>query len=67
MAAFTPTTPLVAGEHDHATQDQQCTWCRTDIGLCAFIRGANGSDIFHAEPCFTEVSVALPIDEAVTA
>lgn len=54
-------TPLVADEYDHTTQDQPCTWCGDDIGLCAYIRGVGG-DMFHVEPCWPEVTQSVPAE-----
>lgn len=59
MSALTATTPLVAGEYDHETQDADCTWCYEQIGTAPYVRGVNGRDLYHAA-CWDEVSTEVP-------
>lgn len=63
MSALTPDSVLTAGEYDHQLHDTCCEWCGEPIGQAPY-RCADGSvDLYHAEPCWREVTQASPETE----
>lgn len=62
MTALTPTTPLVADEHDHQLAETCCEWCGHEIGHAPYVSGPGSVDLYHSA-CWDEVSASTPETE----